>query len=307
MTTEFHLFSALPTELRQEIWNLAISIRPKPAGVRVFRVFDASQEPSIRLQDIPDYKPHKVHTLALGTPLPDKDFVSITGESISDISTQVHDPELWNTCQESRLMMKKAFVSLEGYNFDSMGYCLSGSAPFYVTLTDQGHNLFILRPDSVDFDLEDVFGAFSKTELAFGIEYRPEWGSQLYAEEQGGEMCLAARQIADLGSDLDVGYVYLVDYNLKLKTDASCKRKPHDLRTRYYARDRKLVEMHLGHENERDNWEYINPIPDGDYRKSSFYFAESMMEAFDEAEWKITDGHGGIRTPGFGLLGWDEF
>ncbi|KAF5674280.1 hypothetical protein FCIRC_7818 [Fusarium circinatum] len=306
MTTEFHLFSALPTELRQEIWNLAISIRPKPAGVRVFRVFDASQEPSIRLQDVPDYKPHKVHTLALGTPLPDKDFVSITGENISDISAQVHDPELWNTCQESRLMMKKAFVSLEGYNFDSMGYCLSGSAPFYVTLTDQGHSLFILRPDSVDFDLDEVFGAFSKTEFALGIEYRPEWGSQLYAEEQGGEMCLAARQIADLGRDLDVGYVYLVDYNLKLKADAPCRPKPGDLGC-YYARDRKLVEMHLGHENERDNWEYINPIPDGEYRRSSFYFAESMEEAFDQAAWKLTDGHGGIRTPGFGLLGWDEF
>ncbi|KAF5986402.1 hypothetical protein FBULB1_2465 [Fusarium bulbicola] len=301
MTTEFHLFSALPTELRQEIWSLAISIRPRRSGVRVFRVFDPSQEPSIQPQDVPGFIHYCSHPLALGTPLPDKDFVSVTGESINDISTQVHDPELWNTCQESRLMMKKAFVSLEAYGFDSMGYYLSGTAPFYVTLTDQGHSLFILRPDSLAFDLRRVYGAFSKTAWVFGLEYRPEWGSQLYAEEQGGEMCLAISQIAVLSGAMDVGCVYLVDYNLKLKADAPCRPKPGDLGC-YYARDRELVEVHLDRENERDNWEYINPIPDGDYRKSSFRFAERMVADLEALGIEHQDWCYKTRI---GLLGWD--
>ncbi|KAF5705128.1 hypothetical protein FGLOB1_8159 [Fusarium globosum] len=37
MPTEFHLFSALPTKLRQQIWSLAI--RPKEPGVHIFRVY----------------------------------------------------------------------------------------------------------------------------------------------------------------------------------------------------------------------------------------------------------------------------
>ncbi|KAF5244802.1 hypothetical protein FANTH_7626 [Fusarium anthophilum] len=302
MPTEFHLFSALPTELRQEIWSLAISIRPRRSGVRVFRVFDPSKEPSIQLQDVPGFSRYCSTPLALGTPLPDKGFVSVTGESISDISTQVHDPELWNTCQESRLMMKKAFVSLEGYGFDSMGYYLSGTSPFYVTLTDQGHSLFILRLDSLEFDLWRIYGAFSsKNDLVLGIEYRPEWGSQLYAQEQGGEFCLAAWLIRALGPSTNFLSVYLIDYNLKLKADASSRRR-RDVSFDYYARNRRLVEVGLEDSREREDWEYINPIPDGDYRKSSFYFAERMLADLEAVE--IFDQDWSYK-PWIGLLGWD--
>jgi hypothetical protein len=72
MPTGFHLFSALPTELRLEIWKLAIAVRPKPAGVRIFRVFDASEEPSIRLEDMPGNRSYRPYPLALGIPLPAK-------------------------------------------------------------------------------------------------------------------------------------------------------------------------------------------------------------------------------------------
>ncbi|CZR44738.1 uncharacterized protein FPRO_14491 [Fusarium proliferatum ET1] len=302
MPTEFHLFPALPTELRQEIGDLAIAIRPRRAGVRVFRVFDASQEPSIQLKNVSGFAPYRT-PLALGIPLPDKDFASVTGESISDISTQVHDPELWNTCQESRLMMRKAFVSRKGYSFDSMGYYLSGSAPFYVTITKPGHSLFILRPDSLEFDFREIYGAFSETDLVLGIEYKPEWGSQLYAEEQGGEICQAARLITGLGWDQTVSGVCLVDYNLKLKADSPYRPRPEDLGC-YYARDRRLVEADPDDERKEEHWEYIDPIPDGDYRKSSFYFAKRMVEAFDEVG---MDDHEATFGPWIDLLGWDDF
>ncbi|CVK95917.1 uncharacterized protein FMAN_16141 [Fusarium mangiferae] len=280
MPTEFHLFPALPTELRQEIWDLAIAIRPRRAGVRVFRVFDASQEPSIQLEGVPGFPPYRT-PLALGTPLSDKDFTSVTGESISDISTQVHDPELWNTCQESRFMMRKAFVSLKGYSFDSMGYYLSGSAPFYVTITKPGHSLFILRPDSLEFDLRDIYGAFSETDLVLGIEYKPEWGSQLY------------------GRDLSSGKS---DYRSRPGSNGS-RPRPEDLGC-YYARDTRLVEADPDDERKEEHWEYIDPIPDGDYRKSSFYFAKRMVEAFDEVG---MDDHEAPLRPWIDLLGWDDF
>ncbi|KAF5680271.1 hypothetical protein FDENT_8474 [Fusarium denticulatum] len=299
MPTEFHLFSALPTELRQEIWKSAITVRPKPAGVRVFRVFDASQEHSIRLEDVPDNRSYRLHPLALGIPLRDKDFVNVNGERMSDISTQIYDLGLWDTCHESKLKVKEAFASVKEHGHASIGYYLSGSAPFYVTLTNQGHNLFILRPDCEGFDLEEICGAFSRTDLVFGIEYRPEWGSQLYAEEQGGELCLATSLFTILGCQVDVIGVYLVDYNLKLKADAPHRPKAGELSC-YYARDRRLVEVYLDHENEREHWEYINTVPDGDYRKSSFYFAERMVEAFDEMGIKNPDA---LYTPWFGLNG----
>jgi hypothetical protein len=138
---------------------------------------------------------------------------------MSDISTINYDLGLWNTCHESRLMVREAFASVKEHGHASIGYYLSGSAPFYVTLTGQGHNLFILRPDSVECDLEDIYKAFSRTNLVFGIEYRPEWGSQLYDEEQGGEICPATALFTILGLQ-DITGVFLVDYNLKLKADA---------------------------------------------------------------------------------------
>nr|RBQ95945.1 hypothetical protein FVER53263_08494 [Fusarium verticillioides] len=174
MPTEFHLFSALPAELRQEIWDIAIAIRPKPPGFRVFRVFDALQEPSIRLKLVPGCYYGAI--LDLGIPLPDKGFVGVNGEIISDISTQIYDPGLWNTCYESRLMMKKAFVPLKGYGYGSMGYYLSGSAPFYVTITERYQGLFIIRPDSLEFEIEYIFEFFSNVHIELGIEYHEDWG-----------------------------------------------------------------------------------------------------------------------------------
>ncbi|KAF5643547.1 uncharacterized protein FTJAE_3347 [Fusarium tjaetaba] len=299
MPTEFHLFSALPAELRQKIWDIAIAIRPKRRGVRVFRLFDALQEPSVRVEDVPgfDYGAN----LALGIPLPEEDFVGVNGESTSDISTQIYDPDLWNTCNESRLMMKKAFVPFKGYGYGSMGYCLSGSAPFYVTITKRYHDLFIIRPDSLGLAIEDVYDSFSDPNIILGIEYQEDWGSQLYTEEQGGELCRAAELIKDMGWSARTLGVFLVDYNLKLKADAS-SRRTRDPSLDYYAKDRRLVEVFFNEETEQEQWEYINPIPDGDYRKSSFYFAKHIWEAFEQMNMVVDEEP---YTPWIGLLGWD--
>ncbi|KAF5592920.1 hypothetical protein FPCIR_5603 [Fusarium pseudocircinatum] len=249
MPTEFHLFSALPAELRQEIWDIAIAIRPKRRGVRVFRIFDALQEPSIRLKDIPGF--HYGANFALGLPLPEEDFVGVNGESISDISTHVYDPELWNTCYESRLMMKKAFVPLKGYGYGSMGCYLSGSAPLYVTITKRHHDLFIVRPDSLELAVDDIYYSFSDTDICLGIEYQEDWASQLYTKEQGRELCQAAELLEDMGWTPEIPGVFLVDYNLKLKADASSRRK-RDPSWDYYARDRRLVEVFFHEEKERE-------------------------------------------------------
>ncbi|KAH7240368.1 uncharacterized protein BKA55DRAFT_596931 [Fusarium redolens] len=224
MPTEFPLFSALPTELREDIWNLAI--RPNYSGVHIFRVYGTFQDH----QTLPQEAIHFSHNespfrgrerdeLGLAVPLPHKGLDRANKPSAKSISTS---------------MMKKAFPTIKDTRHGKvyiskpvMGYYLSGGAPSYFTIKPMS-DLFILRRDSLYFDLENIDQALSHD-------------------------CAAFHQIMDLCHNALWPCIWLVDYNLKRKANA-----PPYKSGCFYAGDRKLIVVDFLEEDSRDHWDYIN-------------------------------------------------
>ncbi|ENH75507.1 hypothetical protein FOC1_g10005481 [Fusarium oxysporum f. sp. cubense race 1] len=68
------------------------------------------------------------------------------------------------------------------------------------------------------------------------------------------------------------------NYNLKRKANTPPYRNG-----LFYAGDRKLIELDFLGEDSRNHWEYIEPVPDGDYEKSSFEFVEQLHAYYEEA------------------------
>ncbi|WKT50800.1 2EXR domain [Fusarium oxysporum f. sp. vasinfectum] len=228
MPTEFSLFSGLPTELREEIWNL--TIRPKYLGVHIFRVYNTNLDHENPPQEVIHFSRNKScrrerHELDLAVPLAGKELEG------------TNDP------------------SAKNYLKPEVGYYLSGGAPYYFTIKPMSDS-FVLRPDSVYFDLEHIDTALSHGIWNVSIEYQSEWGPKNYDEgHNGGDY-----------------------YNLKRKANAPPYRNG-----LFYAGDRKLIELDFLGEDSRNHWEYIEPVPDGDYEKSSFEFVEQLHAYYEEA------------------------
>ncbi|KAF4495331.1 hypothetical protein FAGAP_8536 [Fusarium agapanthi] len=307
MPTEFHLFSALPTELRQEIWNLAI--RPKEPGVHIFQVYgtywDHLTPEAIR------FSHHKVRLrgrdrdeLGLAVPLPHEGSACVNKPSAKSVSTYMIDAGLWTACHESMTMMRKAFPRPRSIECGKvrvpkpvMGYYISGGAPFYFTI-NPAHDLLILRPNSTDFSLEDSDQALSYFISHIGIEYESDWGPQLYEENHNDGECLAFDQILTLFESWIPRLPWLVDYNLKRKASAP----PYD-GICFYAGDRRLIQVDIWDEDARNHWDCIEPVPDEDFEKSSFEFAIQLHAYYEvmrqeKSEALLSD----VR-----LLGWDTY
>ncbi|KAH7240367.1 uncharacterized protein BKA55DRAFT_741373 [Fusarium redolens] len=313
MASAFHLFSALPTELRLQVWKDAI--RPSRPGVQILRLRVPGSDDPVRPQDTihfpryPSYRGLSRPNCCVAIPLWNKYLDGIDGGNDINISTYPIDAGLWTACHESRLMMQKHFLQDPWHYPSWTGYYISGGAPLYITVR-YNDDLVILQLDSLELkkwndgtlgrlqDLHDI-----------GIEYRPEWGIDLYEEDEGGVEAPAFDKIWELGEYLHCGTrVWLIDHNLKRKVDAPLsddKRNKEFWTTRnvsFYGADRKFSSTGLEKVGERlTHWEYINPVADGDYRKSSLYFADQLQELYKElGEW--TD------APGLelGLLGWDR-
>ncbi|RKL44171.1 hypothetical protein BFJ72_g3904 [Fusarium proliferatum] len=166
MPTEFKLFSSLPTELREEIWKLAI--RPNKSGVHIFRVYGTFDDYQTLPKDAihfsaDEYSFHgrSSDELGLALPWPDSGLACVNKPSAKSISTFMIDAGLWTACHESRSIMKKSFLTVTNiprynkkYIYKSMMcYYLLEGAPSYFTVRPE-IDLFLLRPDSTDFTLE---------------------------------------------------------------------------------------------------------------------------------------------------------
>ncbi|KAK2690730.1 hypothetical protein QWA68_010585 [Fusarium oxysporum] len=206
MPTKLSLFSGLPTELRKEIWNL--TIRPKYLGVHIFRVYNTNMDHENPPQEVIHFSRNKScrrerHELDLAVPLAGKELEGTNDPSAKSMSTYMIDTGLWNACHESKAMMIKAFPTIKNtrdskdYLKPEVGYYLSGGAPYYFTIKPMSDS-FVLRPDSVYFDLEHIDPALSHGIWNVSIEYQSEWGQKNYDEGHNGGDCTAFQQIWQL-------------------------------------------------------------------------------------------------------------
>ncbi|KAF5592921.1 hypothetical protein FPCIR_5604 [Fusarium pseudocircinatum] len=292
MPTEFALFSALPTELREETWNLAI--RPNKPGVHIFRVYGTFHGHRTLPQDVVHFstdgyffRGRSRDELGLALPRPDNGLTCPNKPSANSISTYVIDTGLWTACHESRSVIKKAFLAVTDVprwdrkyvNKSMTGYHLFEGVPTYFAVRPQ-IDLFLLRPDSTDFTIHCIDEALCHDFAHIGFEYQSEWGRQLYEDDHNRGECLAFDQIAYLSSNASWPCIWLVDYNLK-----------------------RLMEVDFLDEDSRKYWEYIEPVPDGEYRKSSLYFAESLHSYYEQTRAEEPEA---LFNPGIYLLRWDK-
>lgn len=118
MAIEFHLFSFLPWELRDQIWKLAI--RPDLPGAHVFRV----RNPNASKQDDPDHRTSDdddancgaKSLLAAPQCLPQGVDFTPAAQAAAPISWTLNNPStylidsgLWTACKESLLVLEKEF------------------------------------------------------------------------------------------------------------------------------------------------------------------------------------------------------
>ncbi|KAF5674279.1 hypothetical protein FCIRC_7817 [Fusarium circinatum] len=282
MATEFHLFSALPTELRHEIWNLAI--HPKEPGVHIFRVYgnhwDHQAPEAVRFS----YHTDRFPGWGLAVPLPHEDAACANKPSAKSVSTYMTDMGLWTACRESMAMMCKAFPRPRSIKFGRvcipepvMGYYISGGAPLYFTMNPL-EDLLILRSDSSELYLEKNELALAFSSSQFGIEYEADWGRQLYEYNHDRGGCRVFDELSNLYDTWNFRCLLLVDYNLKRTADAP----PYDDLC-FNAGNRRLIRVDFLDEHDRNHWEYIEPVPDKD-KKSSFAFAEQLHACFEEMQ-----------------------
>ncbi|KAI1045013.1 hypothetical protein LB505_013344 [Fusarium chuoi] len=303
MPTEFHLFSALPTELRHEIWSLAI--RPKEPGVHVFRVYDnywvRQSAEAVQFSYNKDrFRDRGCEELGLAVPLAHEGPAN--KPSATSVSTYMIDAGLWTACHESMTMMRKAFPrprSIERGKVRTlepvMGHYISGSAPLYLTI-NPAHDLLILRPDSTDLSLEGIDQDLSYRLSHIGIEYESDWGQQRFDEHHNQGECPAFSQISTLFERCTWQGIWLVDYNLKRKANAP----PHDGLC-FYARDRRLIQVDIWGDGLLNHWEYIEPVPD--IEKSSFAFALELDAYYERVRQEKSEA----LPTSVHLLGWDTY
>ncbi|KLP12561.1 uncharacterized protein LW94_10297 [Fusarium fujikuroi] len=308
MPTEFHLFSALPTKLRQQIWSLAI--RPKEPGVHIFRVYGTSwdhQSPKAVQFSYSKDRFRELNCDELGLAVPLAHEAPANKPSAKSVSTYMIDAGLCIACHESMTMMRKAFTRPRSVECGKvrvpepvMGYYISGSAPLYFTI-NPAHGLLILRPDSMSLNLEDIDQALSYRISYVGIEYESDWGPQLFEMHYNNGECPALNQISTLFQSCTSQGIWLVDYNLKGKANA-----PPSEGLCFYARDRRLIQVDIWGDGLLKHWEYIEPVPD--IERSSFAFALGLdvrtQNPYHEA---VRQEKSEAFPTSVHLLGWDTY
>lgn len=192
MPTEFSLFSALPTELREEIWNLAI--RPKRSGVHIFRVYSIYMDHETSPEEVIHFSAneasfyrHERCELSLAVPLPHKSLDGANKDGARITSSYMIDTGLWTACHESRLMMQKHFLQDPWLSPSWTGYYISGGAPAYITIR-YNDDLVILQLDSLELEKwdDETVGRLQNIH-DIDIEYRAEWSIDFYEEDEGGD------------------------------------------------------------------------------------------------------------------------
>ncbi|KAF4470141.1 hypothetical protein FALBO_2978 [Fusarium albosuccineum] len=263
MPASFHLFSRLPSELRNMIWQSAI--RPKRFRAHFFQV--AQMIPSWRVR----LHPHQ------GIPRPSRGIASPAIPSapcwtLSESSVCLIDGGLWTACKESRRVMEKEFTDdywdqtgevgppgKEGY-FGAWLLDNEASTPEtcrftglngrgrYVTMFPS-QDLFILQLDSLDSLGVAHFGSMS---LAWpdgprnmALEYGPNWEAVMRHTDID-----TIRQLEPVKAIVQavlespsVWNTWLIDMSVKRKPDEAAMPVPNSSdRWVFYAIDRRFVE-----------------------------------------------------------------
>ncbi|KAF5629670.1 hypothetical protein F25303_10161 [Fusarium sp. NRRL 25303] len=317
MASAFHLFSALPKELRLKVWEDAI--RPDLPAVHTLRLQVPGSRVLGRRRDTIHFpRRRSAYRLisqtgnCLSIPLWNKYLAVIDCDSDFNISPYLIDVGLWAACHESRLMMQKHFRNkpLQYSRFPSRkGYYISGGPPLYLTIC-YSNDLVILKFDRLNFRKwgRETLGRLQDMRN-IGIEYRHKWAIEIYEEDERGIEADALNRIDRFCKAVYYGTrVWIIDHNLRRKADAlPCdEKRGQDFwsceNVSFHGADRKFSSTGLEKGGDRlAHWEYINPVADGEHRKSSLYFADRLHELYEERY----EGAEQQRTGAIpGLLGW---
>lgn len=128
-----------------------------------------------------------------------------------------------------------------------------------------------------------------------------------------GQPFLAFHKLYQLAEESVYLDIWLIDHNLKRRKGVLSQKDslksafyPPQLSTPFYANDRKFLKVNLEQgEGCLDYWQYLKPMHDGDYQKSSLDFADRLRQrVYDFAFRDYGDCH---RFSCYsGLLGWDD-
>ncbi|KAH7240366.1 uncharacterized protein BKA55DRAFT_577403 [Fusarium redolens] len=265
--------------------------------------------------------PPCLHRLAL--PLWKKNPEGIDGTSDHNISTYLIDSSLLTVCQESRSLMKRVFetndTSRMGFPRSRTGYYFSGGAPLHITIYLQT-DLIILQFDGMINFNWDFLGDLFLHQRGFniGIEYNQKWAIEPYEQDEDEDedddsISLAFHKLFELAEEWVILGIWLIDHNLKRRKGSPSQKdsvksgftSPH-LSKPFYTNDRKFLKVNLEQGEEcLDHWQYLKPMHEGDYQKSSLYFADRLRQrVYDFAVRDHGDAH--HFSCYSGLLGWDD-
>jgi hypothetical protein len=120
-----------------------------------------------------------------------------------------------------------------------------------------------------------------------GIEYDERCGIELFEGDRNTNPWInpvdsAFSKLFELAEAMTYLSIWLTDHNLKRRKDAPSFQTSNEhefcnpyLDTPFHANDRKFLKVNFEQrDNCLDQWQYIKPMPDGDYRKSSLHFAD---------------------------------
>ncbi|KAM5345222.1 hypothetical protein ACJ41O_011084 [Fusarium nematophilum] len=274
MTGIFHLFGALPKELRDEIWQFAI--RPSRPAVHIFRTYNQSKGECVGI--------HRTHIVSLGNGLSSSRLAVPASDqaAANNPSAYLIDWGLWTACKESRVAMQRHLQRESQVRSDqktreeplSATTCFSGGGDDYsdtrfLTIFPR-RDLCIIQPR----DLQTVDWASLRFRVPapnvstftsvknIALEFRPEWGAS--AAKVGILESLYLPIIRALvGVAEHADNLWLVDYSLKRRRPGSMPGGgiPVSEGQTFYARGRRFVEV-TSKARRLGRWRHVPPVED---------------------------------------------
>ncbi|RMJ17703.1 hypothetical protein CDV36_002594 [Fusarium kuroshium] len=296
MNDTFHYFTELPSELGNQIWNLAI--RPARPGVQIFKLYSPETKGSVgnAMDVVFDY--YSIY---------DNYRIAVPNCDDKNQSTYLIDGALWNTCKESRRVMDHMPEQRE-QDAPAIGYFKNhaGDTRYLTVLPHQDLFLFQLKdPATIDWerlDMEILLGSSTwgfQGRRNIALEYKTEWGLQLGKNMAELYNVPIIGNIIRMAIDSEASLaIWLVDYNLRRKRNVAASISNGEKPRTFYARNHRLIEYIEEVEVEEDDSnEFLKEI------SNSITFADTVHEAAinQRESW---ESHNKYPCP-IGLLGWD--
>ncbi|RSL88990.1 hypothetical protein CEP52_015026 [Fusarium oligoseptatum] len=238
MDNTFHYFTELPSELRDQIWNLAI--RPARPGVQIFKLYSPETKRSVgNVMDVVFnyYSIYNNYRIAI----PDCDD--------KNQSTYLIDGALWNTCKESRRVMEQKFKSTRGSRemVSHMREQREQDAPiigYFKNYAGDTCYFTLQDPAMIDWERLDMEIPLGSSTWGFqgrrniALEYKTEWGLQLGKGIDELFNVTIIRKIVRMAIDSEGFFaIWLVDYNLRRKRSVAASTPNGEKPQTFYARN----------------------------------------------------------------------